>query len=82
MGYPRCVEILATQERFDCWNFPDSDGNTPIMKALKANMKEIVRILLRCPRVDLSCRDREGWSLVLRAIQRNKLGEEMSKYLV
>ena len=80
MGYGKCVETLAAQERFDCWNIPDSDGNTPIMKALKANQKETVKILLRCPRVDLRCRDREGWSLIFRAIQRNKLGEKVSKY--
>merc|ERR1712232_217010 len=30
-------------------------------------------ILLRCPRVDLSCRDGESWSLVFRAIQRKEI---------
>ena len=73
----KCVETLAALERYDCWNVPDSDGDTPIMTALKRGNIEIVEILLRCPRVDLSCRDKEGWSLVFRAIQRNKLGKKM-----
>ena len=77
----KCLETLAAQERCECWNIPDrSYGDTPIMRALKRGKTEIVEILLRCPRVDLSCRDREGWSLVFRAIQRNKLGEQMSSW--
>ena len=75
-GSVQCVETLATQERCHCWNVPDRRGDTPIMKALKLDCTEIVEILLRCPRVDLGCRDREGWSLVFRAIQRNRLGEK------
>ena len=46
------------------------------MMAFDQEKTEIVEILIRCPRVDLSCRDEEGWSLVFRAIQRNKLGEK------
>ena len=72
----KCVETLAAQERFDCWNVPYSNGYTPIMWALKRDWTEIVEILLRCPRVDLNCRNKEGWSLVFRAIQRNNLGEK------
>ena len=54
------------------------DGDTPVMWAFKLDMTELVKILLRCPRVDLSCRDKEGWSLVFRAIQRDEFGEKMS----
>ena len=75
-GKVKCVETLAAQERCDFWNVPNSDGDTPLMMALKKNKIDVVEILLRCPRVDLSCRNREGWSLVFRAIQRNKLGEK------
>ena len=76
-GKVKCVETLAAQERFDCWNVPDSDGDTPIMMALnlKYGKREMTKILLRCPRVDLSCRDKEGWSLVFRAILRKELGK-------
>ena len=74
-GEVKSVETLAAQERCDFWNVPISNGDTPIMWALKYNKTDILEILLRCPRVDLSCRDRKGWSLVFRAIQRNELGE-------
>ena len=82
-GHARFVETLAALERCDCWNVPDHRGDTPIMWAFKAAetealKTEILEILLRCPRVDLSCRDKGGWSLVFRAIQRNQLGEKMS----
>ena len=112
-GVREHVETLAAQERCDCWNVPDRWGETPIMLAARKdaikiveillrcprvdlncrNMigetpimwamsegkTEIVEILLRCPRVDLSCRDREGWSLLFRLIQKNRLGEKISK---
>ena len=51
------METLAAHEKFDCWNVPDSDGDTSIMRALKWNKMETVQILLRCPRVDLDIVD-------------------------
>ena len=82
----KCVESLIAQERFDCWNIPDGGGDTPIMTAvmlghsidprgLRDNLTEISKILLRCPRVNPNCRDKEGWSVVFRAIQKNELGK-------
>ena len=51
------------------------------MRALTEGRTEI---LLKCPRVDLNCRDREGWSLVFKAIliseyikYRNEHGKEI-----
>ena len=80
-GSTECVRILAAQERCDCWNVPDCLwGDTPIMRALKRGKTEIVEILVRCPRVDLNCRDSVGWSLVFRAIQKNKLGKKRLKF--
>ena len=78
-GDVKCVETLAAQETFDCWNVPGYkyNGAIPIMMALNQDKTEIARILLGCPRVDLSCSDKEGWSLVFRAIQKNELGEKM-----
>ena len=73
------VETLAAEEQFDCWNVPDSNGDTPIMWALKSGFKEIVEILVRCPRVDLTCRDKKGWSPAFRAIQKNQHGEKITK---
>ena len=81
-GDLKCVETLAAQERFDCWNVLDKDGITPIMMALKGNLSETVEILLRCPRVDLNCRDEEGWSLVFRAIQNKELGEKITTMII
>ena len=71
----KSVETLAAQEKCKCWNVPDSDGDTPVLEALKTNKMDILQILLKCPRVDLSCRDAEGWSLVFRAIAMNNLGK-------
>ena len=70
-----CVKILASQKKCQCWNVPNNDGNTPVMIALKKNQTKIVEILLDCPRVDLKCRDEEGWCLLFRALERNKLGK-------
>ena len=72
----RWVETFAAEEQCHCWNVPASNGDTPIMWALKQDITEIVEILLRCPRVDLTCRDKKGWSLVFRAIQKNQHGKK------
>ena len=56
----KCVETLAGQKSFDSWNVPDCNGDTPIMMALKEGKTEIFKILVRCPRVDITCRDRHG----------------------
>ena len=76
------VETFANLETFDCWNIPDKKGNTPIMYALKNRFTKGVEILLNCPRVDLNCRDKEGWSLVFRAIQIGNVGKKMSENFV
>ena len=66
------VEILSGCPRV---NLDVPRGNSLIILALNSRKTKIVEILLRCSRVDLSCRDKEGWSLVFRAIQKKKLGE-------
>ena len=78
-GHVKYVETLAAEEIFQSWNIPDIDGDTPIMMALKEDKINIFEVLLRCLRVDLSYRNQEGWSLVFRAIQSNKLGEKVPK---
>ena len=74
-GVLSSVESLASQEKFDCWNIPDENGNTPVMKALRRGKTDIVRVLVDCPRVDLTIRDKEGWTLVMEAIAGKELGE-------
>ena len=73
-GDEKCVKILAEQKKFDCWNIPDKDGDTPVMKALKSKKMGITLILIENNRVDLSLRDRQGWSLVFRAINSKQPG--------
>ena len=47
----KCVELLSKDPRVN-WNVRNRDGETPIMVALKNKEKEMVKILLRNPRVD------------------------------
>ena len=39
-GNLKCLESLAAQESFDCWNVPDRRGDTPIMMAVKEGSTE------------------------------------------
>ena len=48
-----CLEILASQRRFNFWNICDHNGNTPIMLAVKMDNIKMVEILARCSKVDL-----------------------------
>ena len=74
-GGVRNVETLANLEKFDCWNVPDENGDTPVMMALRSDKTDLVKILVGCPRVDLTIRDKEGWTLVMRTIDGELLGE-------
>ena len=58
-------------------NDPDIYGITPIVYALSYGKIEIVEILLRIPGIDLRCKTDNGWSLILIAIEMNKLGEKL-----
>ena len=58
--HARCVESLAGEERFDCWNVPDSEGNTPVMIAVESERWAMIAILLECPRVDLDVVNADG----------------------
>ena len=59
----------------DCWNVPDKNGDTPVMMALKSGKTDMMKILVGCPRVDLTIRDKEGWTLLMRTIASKDLGE-------
>ena len=63
VGDVKCVETLAALESFDCWNVPDSVGNTPIISAVNGKKKSIIKLLLKCPRVDVNIKDKKGDSL-------------------
>ena len=60
----KCVETLASQATFDCWNVQDGDGDTPIINAIKEkNTSIMIKLLLQCPRVDVNVKDKNGDSL-------------------
>ena len=50
-------EMAYNQEFLKLLNVPDWRGDTPIIMALKEGKTEIIKILLRCPRVDLNVVD-------------------------
>ena len=54
-----CVELLVGVEEVP-WNQKDNNGNTPLMRALKRNKLVIAKMLLQCPRVDITVVDDEG----------------------
>ena len=70
-GDVKCLETLAAQETFDCWNVPDSEGITPLMRAVlyqRLCVSEVLcNILLKCPRVDVNLRNLKGENLYLMA---------------
>ena len=61
----KCVETLASRENFNCWNVPDTDGNTPIMNAFQDRNNAISNILLKCPRVDVNLKNNKGENLLM-----------------
>ena len=69
-GGVRCVETLAAEDKFDCWNVPDRDGDTSIMMALKMNKKRTAWVLAQCPRVDLRVRDADRKTVAQVAVKR------------
>ena len=69
------MKILAEEEKCLGWNNSKEDDVTQIMEALDGGQMDIVKILLGCPQVDLSCKDKEGWSLLFKAIREKELGE-------
>ena len=70
-GNVRCVETLSAQEACNCWNVLDEDGDTPIMIAANDDNIDLVKILARCPRVDLNLADSDGKTLIERAVRKN-----------
>ena len=72
-GEVKYVETLAATEKCQSWNIPDTDGDTPVLMALKTNKMDILQILLKCPRVDLNIKDGSGDSLIMVALKTDKI---------
>ena len=53
------VELMLGVEEVE-WNDKDVEGDTPLMAALKRNKLDIAKVLLQCPRVDVSVPDDGG----------------------
>ena len=68
-GSLRCVEILAEQENYDSWN---DNKYTPLISAIKKEKKEIIQVLLKCPRVNPNLKDEDGDSPLMKAIKEKK----------
>ena len=58
-GGVECVELLAGAEEVP-WNQKDQDGDTPLMLALKWRRLDIAKVMLQCPRVDVTVADDNG----------------------
>ena len=70
----RCVEILAKQENVNCWNIPNKLGDIPITVAVMFGNPDILKILLKCPRVDPNMKDGNDDSAVMKAIKEEEIG--------
>ena len=66
----KCVELLSKDSRVN-WNVRNKAGETPMMIALKNKEKEMVKILLKTPGVDLSdvTRLSEGQAILKEMLQ-------------
>ena len=75
----KCLEKLIAQKNFVLWGVPcrlHGFWDTPFMKALKTGETKMAEILIRSDlNLNLSCRDKEGWSPVFRAMAKKNLGE-------
>ena len=45
---------------YTCWNELDSDGDPPIMDAIRWRHDEVIKILVDCPRVNLNLKGSNG----------------------
>ena len=68
-----CVEILVNQENCDAWNILNQEGDTPILASIRLGNAAILKILLKCPRVDPNFKDENGDSPVMLAIKLKKV---------
>ena len=58
----RCLQLMTGVSSMD-WNSKLTsycDGEPPLIYLLKKNKLEKFKVLVKCPNVDLSCRDKNG----------------------
>ena len=68
------VELLIRYKRTDP-NIKDySDGDTPLMLAIKENLEDCVKLILSDPRVDLGCESiEEGHPELVKLVEQERL---------
>ena len=56
----KCVELLTEVKGLD-WNQRNMKGETPILIAMRENRTDIVKMMMKCPQVDVSVADHKDW---------------------
>ena len=74
VGDQKDIKLLLESKTLD-WNVAAAEEDPAIMWALKNDKIDLVQLLLSSPGINLEIRDREGWSLLFRAISRGNLGK-------
>ena len=74
VGDQKDIKLLLESKTLD-WNEAAAEEDPAIMWALKNDKIDLVQLLLSSPGINLEIRDREGWSLLFRAISRGNLGK-------
>ena len=74
VGSEEDVKLLVESGTVD-WNETEGEEDAAIMWALVSDKSHLVQRLLQVPGIDLDIKDREGWSLVARAISKGDIGK-------
>ena len=77
---PECVGSVSNSCLTSCVTLSSVEELSPLLSSgiLPLNRPsrfEVVEMLVDCPRVNVNLRDKQGWSLLTRSIERNHLGE-------
>ena len=74
VGEEEDVKLLVESGTVD-WNETEGEEDAAIMWALVSDKSDLVQRLLQVPGINLDIKDREGWSLVARAISKGDTGK-------
>ena len=74
VGSEKDVKLLVKSGTVD-WNETVGNEDAAIMWALVSDKLDLVQRLLEVPGINLDIKDKEGWSLVARAISKKDMGK-------
>ena len=80
VGEEEDIRLLVQSGTVD-WTETGENEDPAILWALKNDKLAIVQLLINAPDINLNIRDREGWSLVFRAISTRNRGEFIFNFL-